>query len=79
MLSFRKKLMSQSQENLQTDGRMEGQTLFHGTLQAEAGTPINTFTYRFCKYKYSYKLACLWRKHEFYARVHITDVSSVAL
>ena len=39
MLSFRKKLMSQSQENLWTGGRTDGQTLFYRTLPAEAGGP----------------------------------------
>ena len=49
MLSFRKKLMSQSRENLWTDGRMDGRTegrtdtLFHGTLLAEARGPISLF------------------------------------
>ena len=33
MLSFRKKLMSQSRENLEIDGRTDGQTLFYRTLK----------------------------------------------
>ena len=37
MLRFRKKLMSQSQENLWTDGRTDGQTLFYRNLPVEAG------------------------------------------
>ena len=37
MLRFRKKLMSQSQENLWTDERTDGQTLFYRNLPAEAG------------------------------------------
>ena len=45
--TFPKKLMSQFQENLQTDGRMDrrtygrkdGQTLFYRTLPSEAGSP----------------------------------------
>ena len=37
---FQKKLMSQFWENLQTDGRTDGQTLFYRTLLAEAGVPI---------------------------------------
>ena len=36
-LSFREKLMSQSRENLQTDGRVDGQTLFYETLPTEDG------------------------------------------
>ena len=32
--------MSQSRENLQTDGRTDGQTLFHRILLAEARGPI---------------------------------------
>ena len=40
---FKKKLMSQSRENLwtnkRTDGRTNGQTLFHRTIPAEAGGP----------------------------------------
>ena len=46
--------MSQSWENLWTDGRtdrrMDGQTLFYRTLPAEAGGPImklNVFLYDF--------------------------------
>ena len=39
--------MSQSRENLLTDGRTDertdGQTLFHRTLSAEAGGPIISF------------------------------------
>ena len=45
MLSFRKKLMSQSQENLRTDGRTDGQTLFYRTLPAEAGDPVMIIGY----------------------------------
>ena len=37
MLRFRKKLMSQSWENLWTDRRTDGQTLFYRNLPAEAG------------------------------------------
>ena len=40
-LSFRKKLMSQSQENLQADGRRDSQILFYRTLPAEARDPNN--------------------------------------
>ena len=55
MLSFRKKLMNQSRENLRTDARtearMEGrphsQTLFYRTLPTEAG---GTKVKRFPKY-----------------------------
>ena len=36
MLSFRKRLMSQSQENLRADKRRDRQTLLHRTLPAEA-------------------------------------------
>ena len=36
MLRFRKKLMSQSQENLWADGRRDRQTIFYRTLPAEA-------------------------------------------
>ena len=40
---FQKKLMSQSGENLRTDGRTEGradgETLFYGTSPAESGGP----------------------------------------
>ena len=36
MLSFRKKVMSQSGENLRTDGRTDGQTQLYRTLPAEA-------------------------------------------
>ena len=39
MLSFRKKLMSQSQQNVRTAGRRDRQTLFYRTLLAEAGDP----------------------------------------
>ena len=42
MLSFRKILMSQSRENVQTDGRMDGQTLFYRTLPAEARAPTTS-------------------------------------
>ena len=31
--------MSQSQKNLRTDGRTDGQTLFYRTILAEAGGP----------------------------------------
>ena len=34
--------MSQSQENLPTDRRMDGQTLFYRTIPAEAGTPATS-------------------------------------
>ena len=47
MLSFRKKLMSQFRENLQTggrtDGRTDGLTLFHRTLPAMVEGPIKTW------------------------------------
>ena len=39
MLNFRKKLISQSRENLRTDGRTTGQTIFYRTLPSEAGGP----------------------------------------
>ena len=39
---FQKKLMSQSCENVRTDGRMDGQTLFYRTLPGEAGGPTNS-------------------------------------
>ena len=39
MLSFRKKIMSQFRENIRTDGRTDGRTLFYRTLPAEAGGP----------------------------------------
>ena len=39
MLSFRKKLMRQSCQNLQTDGRMDEHALFYRSLLAEAGGP----------------------------------------
>ena len=39
MLNFRKKIMSRSRENLKTDGRTDGQTLFYRTLPAKAGGP----------------------------------------
>ena len=42
MLSFRKKLMSQSRENLWTDGRMDGQTLFYRILPANIGGPTTS-------------------------------------
>ena len=35
--------MSQSRENLRTDGRMDGQTLFYRTLPGEAGVPTTSF------------------------------------
>ena len=38
-LSFRKKLMSQSRENLQTDGRVDGETLSYETFPTEDGGP----------------------------------------
>ena len=38
MLSFRKKLMNQSRENVQTGRRMDGQALFYRTLPAELKT-----------------------------------------
>ena len=41
MLSFRKKLMSQFWENLRTDGRTEGQTLFHRSSSETPGGPKN--------------------------------------
>ena len=45
MLSFRKKIMSKSRENLRTDGKTDGrtdvETLFHRTFPAEAGGPTN--------------------------------------
>ena len=34
--------MRQSRENLQTDGRMDAQTLFYRTLPAEAGAPTTS-------------------------------------
>ena len=34
--------MSQSRENLRTDGRMDGQTLFYRTLFPEAGVPTTS-------------------------------------
>ena len=34
--------MSQSRENLRTDRRMDGQTLFYRTIPAEAGTPATS-------------------------------------
>ena len=34
--------MSQFRENLKTDGRMNGQTLFYRTLPAEAGGPTTS-------------------------------------
>ena len=42
MLSFRKKVMSQSGENLRTDGRTDGQTQLYRTLPAEARGPISS-------------------------------------
>ena len=42
-LSFRKKLMSQSQENLRADGRRDRQTLFYRTLPAKARGPTTFF------------------------------------
>ena len=45
ILRLRKKLMSQSQENLRTgrkmDGRMDRQTILDRTLQAQVGGSIN--------------------------------------
>ena len=35
MLSFRKKLMSQSRKNLRTDGKTDGEILFYRTLPAK--------------------------------------------
>ena len=35
--------MSQFQENLQTDKRTDGQTLFYRSLPAEAGGPIKRY------------------------------------
>ena len=59
---FQRKLMSESRENLRTDGRTEGQTLFYRTLLAEAGSPTSKqslehfkilnqrlFIHKFCK------------------------------
>ena len=47
MLSFRKNLMSQSQENVHTDGRTDGrrdrQILFYRTLPAETDGPTTSF------------------------------------
>ena len=34
--------MSQSGENVQTDGRIDGQTLFYRTLPAKAGDPTTS-------------------------------------
>ena len=42
MLIFRKKPMNQSRENLRTNGRMDGQTLFYRTLPVEARVPTNS-------------------------------------
>ena len=39
MLNFRKKIISKSRENLRTDGRTAGQTIFYRTLPSEAGGP----------------------------------------
>ena len=39
MLSFRKKLMSQSRKNLRTDGKTDGEILFYRTLPAKTGGP----------------------------------------
>ena len=45
--------MSQSQENLQTTGRTEGQTLIHRTFPATFGGPINTvWGSKYCKSYY---------------------------
>ena len=38
---FQKKMMSQSRENLRTDRRMDGQTLFYRTLPAKVGGPTS--------------------------------------
>ena len=38
--------MSQFRENLQTDGRTDGQTLFYRTLPAEAGGPEKNYDMR---------------------------------
>ena len=43
-VKFQKKLMSQSRENLRTDGRTDGRDLFYKTLPAEAGGPIMVTT-----------------------------------
>ena len=46
MLSFKKKITSQFQENLWTgrsaDRRRDEQTLFYGTLYAEVGRPLTS-------------------------------------
>ena len=39
---FQKELMSQSRENLWTDGRIDGQALFYRILRAEAGGPTTS-------------------------------------
>ena len=41
---FQKKLMSQSRENVRTDGKTDRQTLFYRTLPAKTGGPIKTIT-----------------------------------
>ena len=41
---FQKKIMSQSQENFETDGKMDGQTLFYRTLLATVGGPKMVFS-----------------------------------
>ena len=38
--------MNQFPENLQTDGRTNGQTLFHNTLPAMAGGPVRPHVLR---------------------------------
>ena len=43
MLSFRKKLMNQFQENSRTDRRTDRQTLFYRILQVEARGPITVY------------------------------------
>ena len=41
-VKFQKKLLSQSRENLRTDRRMDGQTLFYRTVFAEGGGPTTS-------------------------------------
>ena len=46
--------MSQSRENLQTDGRMDEQTLFYKTFPAEDGGPATSLASDWWKYNKSY-------------------------
>ena len=62
MLSFRKKLMSQFRENLRTDRRTDGRTLFYRTLLAET-----------CRYQILLTLSDPWDQQKTYGVLILSE------